>query len=203
MKTIDAYLGETEKALRHDCNRQLLAYLASFPKRVVKKYTVTTDFVVKNGKPVWKKEAREFFVFKGTNPRDEMFLPKKEPIPKKTVFDCGPELKEFYQFFDGLREEDPNTSGYFYPAEQISADCELEDWLITAKDKAAVKGRPVVFNGATGDQIVLTKSGQWVWFSHEEGILKEIADSFPGFLSKYLAYRSVGDGRPFDSFGRD
>lgn len=203
MKTIDAYLGETEKVLRYDCNRKLLAYLTSFPKRAAKKYLVTTDFVIENGKPVWKKESREFFVFRGTTTRDEMFLPRKVPILKKPSFDCGPELSEFYQFFDGLREEAPNTSGYFYPTDQIADDFGLEDHLVKAKDKTAVKGRPVVFNATNGDQIVITKDGKWVWFNHEEGKLIKIADSFPEFLDKYLAYRSVGDGRPFDSFGRD
>jgi hypothetical protein len=183
MKTSDI-LEEIRPTLKHDCNLALLGFLAGFTAR--RKVTIG---------------GQSFMSFIGRSDRDTMFLPiGKRGLPDQRIR-CPDEMREFYAAFDGLRERKPPTTGYFVPCARIA----LVGDKLDAEDfpgLSAYAACPIIFAATNGDQLIQTPDGKFAWCVVGEGKVKKAASSFAGLLENYIAYRSVGDGRPFDSYGR-
>jgi len=61
---------------------------------------------------------------------------------------------------------------------------------------------PIAFSGTSGDQVIQTSDGKFAWCVPEEGKVKRLTADFAGLLERYVKHRRVGDGHPFDSYGR-
>lgn len=182
MNATSTLLNEIRPRLQYKCNLELLAYLTTFPKRRV---------VTLNG--------RKYLRLVGETERDNMFLPLGKRKASNVAFKAPQELLEFYSAFDGLREEEPPMSGNFVPAaEMVNAGKVLEDFPAFKKYSQC----PIIFEAANGDQLIQTPDGKLIWCDIGESKTKKVADSFPQFIKKYVKYRAVGDGQPFDSYGR-
>lgn len=180
MKDEDFLKGIRPK-LKHACNIALLDLLCGYKTR--RKESIA-------GRPHLK--------LAGNSERETMSLPlKADGKSPDERLQCSDELKEFYSVFDGLRER----SGRFYRCCEISAVGEMldpEDFPGLKKQK----DRPIVFAAANGDQLFQTADGKFAWAVVSECKVKKAANSFAELLKKYVAYRAVGDGHPFDSYGR-
>ena len=137
----------------------------------------------------------------GSTERDSMFLPLGKHETPKVAFSASRELMEFYSALDGLREEEPPMAGHFVPAAVVVSVGKVLD----PEDFPAFKKYsqcPIIFEATNGDQLIQTEDGKFLWCDIGEGKLKKVADSFPQLITKYVKYRAVGDGQPFDSYGR-
>ncbi len=183
MKTTDI-LEELRPRLKHDCNLALLDFLAAFKAR--RKVTIG---------------GQQFMSFVGSSDRDTMFLPLGKRGAHNSRIRCSDEMREFYSAFDGLRERKPPTTGYFVPCTEFRR---LGDKLEGADFPGVQKCAdcPIVFAATNGDQIVQTPDGKFAWCVVGEDKVKTVAATFASLLESYVAYRRVGDGRPFDSYGR-
>jgi hypothetical protein len=183
MKTADI-LEELRPTLKHACNLGLLDFLASYKTR--RKVTIG---------------GQQYLSFVGANDRDTMLLPLgKRGVPHERIR-CPDEMREFYSAFDGLRERKPPSSGYFVPCAQAVAVGDKLD----AEDFPGFRKYvdcPIVFFATNGDQMIQTADGKFAWCVVSENKVRKLAPSFPNLLDGYVAYRRVGDGRPFDSYGR-
>jgi hypothetical protein len=183
MKTTDI-LEDIRPTLKHQCNLGLLDYLANFKSR--RKITIG---------------GQQYLSFVGSSDRDCMFLPLGKRGVLSTRIRCSDEMREFYSAFDGLRERKPPTSGYFVPCAQIVAvgdKLDAEDFPAFSKHSDC----PIVFAATNGDQMIQTADGKFAWCVVSEGKIKKCAPSFSKLLDIYVAYRRIGDGHPFDSYGR-
>ena len=183
MKTPDI-LEEIRPTLKHDCNLELLDFLAAFEGR--RKLTIG---------------GQQFLSFVGSSDRDTMFLPIGKRSVPDTRIRCSDEMREFYSAFDGLRERKPPTTGYFVPCAHVVAvadKLEPEDFPGLRKFAEC----PIIFSATNGDQMILTPAGKFAWCVVGEDKVTKAASSFAELLQSYVAYRRVGDGRPFDSYGR-
>ena len=177
-------LQEIRPTLRHKCNLELLDYLTGFADR-------RTATVI----------GKRYLHLLGKTERDSMFLPLGSRHAPGVGFNASAELLEFYSAFDGLREEKPPTAGNFIAAAEIvSAAKVLEPEDFPAFKKYAKC--PIVFEATNGDQMLQTADGKFVWCVVSEGRAKKAADSFAQLIKRYVKYRVVGDGQPFDSYGR-
>jgi len=183
MKTTDI-LEDIRPTLKHQCNLGLLDFLGSFKTR--RKVTIG---------------GQQYLSFVGGNDRDCIFLPlSKRGVPDARIR-CSDEMREFYSAFDGLRERKPPTSGYFVPCAQVVTvgdELDAEDFPGFRK----YAGCPIVFAATNGDQMIQTSDGKFAWCAVSENKVKKVAGSFGSLLESYVTYRRVGDGRPFDSYGR-
>jgi hypothetical protein len=130
-----------------------------------------------------------------------MFLPLAKRKAPSVAFNTSQELLEFYSAFDGLREEQPPMAGNFVPAAEVvnvGKVLEPEDFPAFKKYSPC----PIIFEATNGDQLIQTGDGKFLWCDVGEGKTRNVADSFPQFIKKYVKYRAVGDGQPFDSYGR-
>ena len=183
MKTNDI-LEEIRPTLKHACNLRLLDFLASYKTR--RKVTIT---------------GQKYLSFVGTTDRDSMFLPLRKPGVPHARIRCSDEMREFYAVFDGLRERKPPTAGYFVPCGQVVALADKFD----AKDFPGFGKYAeclIVFVATNGDQMIQTSDGKFAWCVVSENKVRKLAPSFASLLDGYMAYRRVGDGRPFDSYAR-
>jgi len=183
MKKTDI-LEDIRPTLKHQCNLGLLDFLASFKTR--RKFTVG---------------GQQYLSFFGSSDRDCMFLPLgKRAVPDARIR-CSDEMHEFYYAFDGIRERKPPTCGYFVPRTQIvTVGDKLDPEDFPGFRKYA--GCPIVFVATNGDQMIQTSDAKFAWCVVSEGKVKKVSASFASLLEKYVAYRRVGDGKPFDSYGR-
>ncbi len=184
MNTPANLLDEIRSRLQHKCNLELLTYLTTLPNRRV----VTI-------------KGEKYLRLVGKTDRDSMFLPLRKGQIPSVSFSASEELLEFYSALDGLREEEPPMAGHFVPAAQILNVGEVLD----PEDFPAFKKCaqcPIIFEATNGDQLIQTEDGTFLWCDIGEGKLKKVANSFPQFIMKYVQYRAVGDGQPFDSYGR-
>ena len=97
-----------------------------------------------------------------------------------------------------MRERKPPSTGHFVPCAQAVAIGDKLD----ADDFPGFRKYAIIFAAANGDQMIQTTDGKFAWCVVGEGKLKKVADSFARLLSIYVSFRSVGDGHPFDSYGR-
>ena len=110
-------------------------------------------------------------------------------------------MREFYSAFDGLRERKPPLAGGFIPCAQVRLTGDLlkaENFPEFRKYAAC----PIIFGSTCGDQLIQTPDGKFAWCVIDSHKIKKAASSFVSLLESYVAYRRVGDGRPFDSYGR-
>jgi hypothetical protein len=183
MKTTDT-IEALQRTLKHKCNLEVLNYLTTFKTR--RKVTIG---------------GQQFLSFVGNIERDTMFLPISKRSRPSSLVRCSDEMLEFYSAFDGLREQRPPMSGHFARCariETLGEILEVEDFPAFRK----YGDRPIIFSAANGDQLIQTSDGSFAWCGHEESKQKKVASDFAKLLAKYMAYRRVGDGRPFDSYGR-
>jgi len=183
MKTTDI-LEEIRPTLKHRCNLGLLDLLASYKSR--RKVTIG---------------GQQCLSFVGSSDRDCMLLPLgKRGVPHARIR-CSAEMREFYSAFDGLRERKPPTSGYFVPCARVMAvgdKLDAEDFPGFRKYADC----PIGFAATNGDQMIQTSDGKFAWCVVSENKVRKVAPSFASLLDSYVVYRRVGDGRPFDSYGR-
>lgn len=177
-------LDEIRPTLKHKCNLEMLKYLEKFQQRRV----VTID-------------GNSFLQFVGRTKSDSMLLPLGKRRVFQLSFSPGAELLEFFHAFDGLREQEPPETGNFVPAAQIVTVTKAlrPDYFPEFKDFANC---PIIFEATNGDQIVRTENGKFVWCVFSEHEIVDLADSFSQLLTQYIKFRAVGDGFPFDSYGR-
>jgi hypothetical protein len=183
MKTNDI-IEEIRPTLKHRCNLALLDFLASF--KGSRKTTIG---------------GQQFMSFIGNSDRDTMFLPLGTRGVPDSQIRCSDEMREFYSAFDGLRERKPPTSGYFVPCAKIRVvgdKLDPEDFPALRKHADC----PIVFAASNGDQMIQTSDGNFAWCVVSEKKVRKVAPSFARLLDSYVAYRRVGDGHPFDSYGR-
>ncbi len=183
MKITDV-LDEIRPTLQHKCNVALLDFLAGFNAR--RQVTIG---------------GQTYLRFLGSRDRDTMFLPLGERGASAPIFSCSHEMREFYSAFDGLREAEPPTCGHFVSCREVGTVGEEFDTQIFVSFRRYADC-PIVFVATNGDQMIQTQEGGFVWCVHSEGAVREAANSFARLLSNYIAYRSIGDGWPFDSYGR-
>ena len=183
MKTAEEFLNETYAVLQHRCNVRLLELISKMPKREA----LTIG-------------EQDFFVFTGKVDKEKVYLPMPRNELPKPCFKCSDEMLEFYRCFDGLREKAPNRSGAFCLWKDVITFSK-SGWGITHGTKEMAEA-PIIFDAANGDCIIMNSKGAFIWFNHEEGVFQEFAKSFGEMLTKYVEYRSIGDGHPFDFFGR-
>jgi hypothetical protein len=183
MKTTD-FLEEIRPTLKHECNLAILSFLGAFQTR--RKVTIG---------------GQQFMSFIGNSERDTMFLPLDKRSTPDSRIRCSDEMREFYSAFDGLRERKPPTTGCFVPCAQIRV---VGDKLEAADFPGVQKYAdcPIIFAATNGDQLIQTPDGKFAWCVVSEDKVKKAASSFASLLESYVTYRRVGDGRPFDSYGR-
>jgi hypothetical protein len=130
-----------------------------------------------------------------------MFLPLRKRGVADSSIRSSAELQEFYSAFDGLRERKPPTTGCFVPCAQIRR---LGDKLEAADFPRVQKYAdcPIIFEATTGDQLIQTPDGKFTWCVVGEDKVKDVAATFASLLETYVSFRRVGDGKPFDSYGR-
>lgn len=185
MKTADI-IQEIRPTLKHPCNLALLDYLNSFNAR--RKVTV---------------EGQQFIAFGRSSDEDRMFLPLGKRGNPDSRLHCSDEMREFYSAFDGLRECMRPYAGNFVPCDQIQLLADMWDWKL--EDFPGVQKHascPIVFESLGGDMLIQTPDGKFAWYVLGEDKAKRLASSFACLLDSYVAYRRVGDGAPFDSYGR-
>lgn len=176
-------LDDLRSRLRHECNLELIDYLITLPNRQV----VTID-------------GEKYLRMVGSTERDSMFLPLGKLAPS-LAFSAPQELLEFYSAFDGLREEEPPMAGNFVAAAEVVS----VEKVLDPEDFPAFKKYsrcPIIFAATNGDQLIQAGDGKFLWCDVGEGKTRKVADSFPQLMKKYVKYRAVGDGQPFDSYGR-
>jgi hypothetical protein len=177
-------LDEIRPRLQHKCNLELLDYLAALPNRRLVSIS-----------------GEKYLRMTGNTERDGMFLPLGNRQAPSMSFTASPEMLESYSTLDGLREEAPPTTGHFVPAaEVVNAGKVLEPEDFPAFQKYSQC--PIIFEATNGDQLIQTDEGKFLWCDVGEAKIKKVADSFPRLIKKYVKYRAVGDGQPFDSYGR-
>lgn len=177
-------LDEIRPALEHACNIALLDFLASFPER--RKVSFRSD---------------QYIEFCGDAGR--MFLPLRRARVRRWTARCPKELREFYGAFDGLRESKPPLNGNFVPCAEIrTVAYELSVDPDTARSISRHADCPVVFSAANGDKLIQTNQGKFAWCVASEGRIRQAAPDFPTLMKRYIAYRRIPDGHPFDSYGR-
>jgi hypothetical protein len=183
MKSPDILEG-IRATLKHPCNLALLGFLASF--EASRKFTIG---------------GQQYLSFVGNTDRNAMFLPLGRHGTPDARIRCSDEMREFYSAFDGLRERKPPTTGYFAPcARAVTVGDKLESEDFPGFRKYA--HCPIIFAATNGDQMIQTPDGKFAWCVVGEDKVKKVASSFARLLESYVTYRAIGDGRPFDSYGR-
>jgi hypothetical protein len=176
--------------LSFDCNRELRDFLAKLPEERV---VIDGDNFLQFTQPS----------IKGRRPSEghRFYLPISERGAVRPWFQCGPEMMEFYRHFDGLREQTPGTSGSFIPVAEVPG---LEEYLgARLPDFEDILDAPVIFRAATGDWIFWSQNDGFLWYQLETGIPILAAESFSDLVRSWIKHHAVGDGAPFDSFGRE
>lgn len=231
MVEIDQHLGMIRKRVVHSCNRMLLDYLESLPKRRIE----TIEFaslssrsmlkgylgVRKNLKSPRRKTmprdellapfregARQsthkfdFIVFVGTNPAHRQYLPINAATRRQPSFTSDAAMLEFYKYFDGLDECSPSGNG-FVRWDQIMTLGEMGGFgsTIMKSPPSVLRRHPIVFRARNGDCVFQSSKGLR-WYGWRRGALKDVGGSFSDFLAGYIEYRKIGDALPFDSYGR-
>lgn len=183
-----------EQKLKHDCNRELCRLLAPFrqERAVIKYYDV-----LQLSHPTLICQP---YVNNPPEPR-RFYFPLPRPERTTAWFTCPSDLFEFYQHFDGLREEPPGNSGYFYPCaeapkfmEEYSDPKEIEDSHL-----ADLLNSPEIFCASNGDRIILSPEDGFLWYQLDTGIPTLAGETFSIVLSAWVRHHSAGTCRPFDS----
>lgn len=170
----DAYFAAVRPKIQHACNLRLLDFLAAFPRKRVRRHV-----------------GGEYFELMAD--WGDFYLPVNPSAANEPPFPSSAEQREFYQLFDGLRESAPGHSGHFLRASEIER-FEFTDPVFN--------GLPVVFRTAAGDPLLMNSQGNFYWWSHEGDGFKLCAMTFSDLIEQYVEYSSVGDGHPFDFYGR-
>jgi len=179
---VTTILEEIRPTLKHACNIAMLDFLASFPKR--RKVSLG---------------GRQYVEF--CDDADSMYLPLRRARVRNWQARCPIEMREFYDVFDGLRESKPPLSGNFVPCSEIrTVSYEFDSDAYPRISRHA--DCPIVFSAANGDQLIQTKDRKFAWCVVSEGRVRQAAPDFSALLKRYIAYRRVPDGHPFDSYGR-
>jgi hypothetical protein len=150
-----------------------------------------------------KEEKRQFIAFIAENRAHRQYLAITSGRPATPWFDCSAELLEFYRFFGCLAEGGPRGDEGFMPAKYVLDLGSFGDFgrIIMAKPPNHLRPHPVIFRARSGDCAFMA-GGSFKWFGWWRGKIKDIANSFPEFLSEYVRYRSRKDALPFDAAGR-
>jgi hypothetical protein len=177
-------LDEIRPTLKHRCNIAMLDFLASFGER--RKVSIRGVQYI------------EFFGDAGP-----MFLPLRRARIRSWKARCPKEMREFYGAFDGLRESKPPLNGNFVPCAEIRTVA-YELWVDadTAPGISRHADCPVVFAAANGDKLIQTNEGKFAWCVVSEGRARQAAPDFPTLVKRYIDFRRIHDGHPFDSYGR-
>lgn len=202
--------------MEHDANRALCGFLAGFEQEET---CIENAPFIRFTHPVWRGRFRPVMMEQmlsavvedragggparsdRTGSRREFYLPVRHTPVGDPPFPCPADLREFYQYFDGLREEPPPMSGHFVPMAEtplLGDLCPPE----LAPDLADLASSPVVFHAPNGDYVFMTEREGLFWYQLETGIPVPAADSFSSLLQAWMKHHAVGDGEPFDSFGR-
>lgn len=184
MKNMLQEFDEMESRLLHGSNRALHRFLAEFEREII---SAEGSSWIQFTRPKWRKQ---------------FYLPSGHIQPSSPWFACAPSMMEFYRFFDGLRESPPPEGGVFYRISEtprVEADFR-PDWFPAFM---VYRESPIVFHAANGDRLVHTPDGTFVWCDLEEHQMPICAASFDELIAKWIAHHAVGDGHPFDSYGRD
>lgn len=186
---MDRWIADMQGTLEYGCNRALHRFFSAFASELV---SIRDTSWIQLSHPTWRR---------GGVPR-RFWLPAERSSVPAPWFACSPDLFEFYRFFDGLRESPPGRNGDFV---RVSA-VERVDQAFRADrfpEFMVHRGLPVVFHALSGDRVVRTEQGAFVWCELETHEMAERAGSFDAFLTAWIAHHAVGDGYPFDATGRD
>lgn len=181
VKTI---LDKIRPTLKHPCNIAMLDFLASFEER--RKVSI---------------RGVQYLEFCGD--AGPMFLPLRRARIRSWQARCPKEMREFYGAFDGLRESKPPLNGNFVPCAEIRTVA-YELWVDpdTPPSISRHADCPVVFSATNGDMLIQTNEGKFAWCVLSEGRVRQAAPDFATLVKRYIAYRRIPDGHPFDSYGR-
>ena len=151
-----------------------------------------------------KEEKRRFIVFIAENRSHRQYLAVTSGQPTTPWFDCPAELLEFYRFFGCLAESGPRGDEGFMPAKYVLDLGSYGDFgrIMLARPPKHLRPHPVIFRARSGDCAFMA-GGRFRWFGWRRGKIKDIANSFPEFVSEYVRYRSRQDALPFDAVGRN
>jgi len=146
-------------------------------------------------------DSESYLVILRKSHGDALFLP--EPIANdlatdlaNSIVENNQSLREFLQYFAGLRESKPGCAGDFvYDKKSIFADRFYAD----TTDQELWEDSTILYHGCTGDAVLINSDGKLVWNVFSEGKIKPLADSFDDFIRYYVDYRK--GNWPLDSYG--
>lgn len=149
-------------------------------------------------------QTMTFIVFIAANRSHRQYLAVTSGRPVSLRFPCPAELMEFYRYFGCLTEGWPRGNDGFIPPRFLLDLGSYGDLgrTVMAAPPQGLRPYPVVFRGRNGDCAFMDSEGRFRWFGWQRGKVRDIADSFPNFLSEYVRYRSRQDAAPFDAAGR-
>ena len=174
------------EGLNYECNRALCSFLATLESSKVSINGIdflqlTKSNLVQNKyDDTTARESRSFY------------LPSSTPKPDKLFLNCPPDLLEFYQYFDGLREEPPGKSGYFYSCGNIPKfmeDCP-DHLKLESSDLSDLLYSPEIFCAANGDRIILSPNDGFLWYQVGTGIPILAGETFEVLLSAWIQHHS-------------
>jgi hypothetical protein len=187
--------SKLEQRLQHDCNRALCRFLGGFRQELVR---IDDGDWVRFTHPTWKypryPDTPEW--------HRRFFLPPLAEAGAVPSFPCSDNMREFYRFFDGLRECPPRNEGAFSQLSKVEkiGDRFRADWF---PEFVMLRELPIVFTAANGDALAIKPDETFLWCQLETHETPQCVQSFSSLLQAWIAHHSVGDCHPFDSFGRD
>ena len=179
----------TEKALKYECTRAVLRLLNQCTKKEVK---LVGARWIEFTHPTRRDPRRPKW-------RQQFFLPNRAPQKVTPWFPCSEVMREFYKYFDGLREQAPPVAGDFSPAasaERVGSVFEAEYYPEFAK----ISELPIIFTATTGDAVVRTQKETFVWCRVESHEMPKCADSFEDLVSAWVEHHASGSTDYFDSW---
>jgi hypothetical protein len=171
-------------SLRYNCNLALCDFLLGLSERKI---------VSVNGV--------QFMRLSDTEGDEVMFLPIMVSGQPSRLVNCNDEMREFYSSFDGLRETKPPMSGGFVPSAEIHS-LGSASWFESFPEYKEHSKCPIVFSALNGDKLIQTPNAGFAWCVTSEHTIRKVASSFAVLLERYVRFRSLKDGHPFDSYGR-
>jgi hypothetical protein len=183
-----------EGSLEYECNRELCRFLAAFEEQRV---TIKGSDVLQLSHPTMVCQP---FINKPPAPL-RFYLPWPRPQAIEPWFVCPPDLLEFYRHFDGLREEPPGNSGYFYPWAEVPKFMEeyADREEMESSHLADLLDAPEIFCAANGDRIILSPEDGFLWFQLRTGIPTLADETFGIVLSAWVRHHAAGICQSFDS----